>query len=69
MAHNGIKLGHTVTSVKTFASLVPLIFLPKNLTWNKMVLLAFLELVVNEGNKRIFKNISSIPLSIRVITV
>ena len=62
MALNLVELGRAVTFAEYLASLIPLIFLPNNLTWNKIALQAstllnFPELVVNEVKKTISKNI------------
>ena len=56
MILNCVKLGHTVIFIKYMASLVPLIFPPKTLIWEEMVLatsnsLKVLELVENELKK------------------
>ena len=70
---NRIKLRHAVTFMKYFTGVVPLIFLPKTLTWNIIKLLApnllnFPELVANEL-KRVSPNIfTNIHLSIRIIS-
>ena len=62
MALNRVELGRSVTFVKFFASVVPLRFLPKSLSWNKIMLLKsnllnFPELVINEVKKSISKSI------------
>ena len=60
MTLNRVKLGRAVTFMKYLASVVPLIFLPKTLFWNKITfsasnLLNFAELVENELMKSISK--------------
>ena len=62
MTLNRGKLGHTVTFKKYLPGLVSLIFLAKNLIWNKIMFLAlnslnFAELVENELLKSFSKNI------------
>ena len=57
MTLNPVNLGRAVTNSKVLVT-----FLPKTLTWNKIVLLAsnllnFPELVINELKKSISKNI------------
>ena len=58
MTLNRVKLGRAVTFMKYLASVVSLIFLPKTLSWNKIMLgqsnlLNLAELVVNELTKSI----------------
>ena len=70
MTINGVKLGYTVTFMKSFASLVSLIFLPKSLTWNKIAfpvsnLLNFADVVENNLMKSISKKFTNIPFCIR----
>ena len=60
MTLNCVKLGRTVTFMKSLASVVSLIFLAKTLIWNKITppasnLLNFAELVQNEPLKSIYK--------------
>ena len=62
MTLNRVKLGHAVTFMKYFASVLFLIFLPETLIWNKIMFpasnsLNLAELVVNEPTKSICKNI------------
>ena len=62
MTLSRVKPRRAVTFVKYFTSIVPLVFLPKTLTWKKVALLAsnllnFPELVLNELKKSISKNI------------
>ena len=61
MTLNRVKLGRAVTFMKYLASVVPLIFLPKTLIWNKITywlsnLLNLAELVLNDLTKSISKN-------------
>ena len=63
MTLNRVKLGRAVTFMKYFASVVSLIFLPKNLIWNKptfpaLNLLKFADLVENELTESISKKIT-----------
>ena len=56
MTLNRVKLRRAFTFMIYFASIVPLIFLPKTLIWNKMTFLTsnslnFAELVENELKK------------------
>ena len=58
MTLNSVNLGHTVTFMKYFASVVSLIFLPKTLIWHKIMFSAsnslnFAELAENELMKSI----------------
>ena len=67
-----VKLGRTVTFMKSLARVVSLIFLPKTLIWNKIKfpasdLLDFAELVENELMKSIYIKIANIPFSIQFI--
>ena len=60
MTLNPVKLGHAVTFLKYFASVVSLIFLAKTLIWNKITFSAsnslnLTELVVNKPMKSIYK--------------
>ena len=62
MTLNRVKLGHAVTFMKYFVSVVSLIFLPETLIWNKITfpasnLLNLAELVVNDPTKSICRNI------------
>ena len=62
MALNRVKLGRAVTFMKYLASLVSLIFLAKNLIWNKITsptsnLLNLAELLVNEPMRRNYKKL------------
>ena len=62
MTPNHVKLGRAVNSMKYLVSVVSLIFLMKNLIWNKIRFLAsnslnLAELVVNEPMKSIYKKI------------
>ena len=64
MTLNRVKLGCAVTFMKYLASVVPLIFLPKTLNWNKITflssnLLNLAELAVNELMKSISKKITT----------
>ena len=68
---NRVKLGHAVTFMNYFASVISLIFLPETLMWNKIKFSAsnslnLAELVINELMKSI--SFANIPLSIRFIT-
>ena len=61
MTLNRVKLGRADTFMKYLASVVPLIFLPKTLIWNKIRywlsnLLNLAELVLNDLTKSISKN-------------
>ena len=60
MIFNRLKLERGVTFTKCIASLVPLIYLPKTLTWNNMIwpglnLLQILELVKNVVENTLFQ--------------
>ena len=73
MTVNRAKLGRAVTCMKYIASVVSLILLKKTLIWNKMTfpasnLLNFVELVVNESMKSIYKKLPIFPFSVRFIT-
>ena len=62
MTPNHVKLGSTITFMKYLASVVSLIFQPKTLIWNKIMLQAsnspnLAKLVVNEPMKSIYKEI------------
>ena len=62
MTLNRVKLERAVTFIKYLASAVSLIFLAKNLIWEKIMfpasnLLNLTELVENEPMKSIYKNI------------
>ena len=50
-----VKLGHAVTFTKHLDCVVSLIFLPKNLIWNKIKFSPSSLLMVNELNKSISK--------------
>ena len=49
-----VKLGHAVTFTKHLDCVVSLIFLPKNLIWNKIKFSSSSLLMVNELNKTQF---------------
>ena len=73
MTVNRAKLGRAVTCMKYIASVVSLILLTKTLIWNKMTfpasnLLNFVELVVSESMKSIYKKLPIFPFSVRFIT-
>ena len=62
MTLNHVKLGHAVAFMKYLAKVISLIFLPKNLIWNKITLpesssLNFAKPVKNELMKSITKRI------------
>ena len=63
MTLNRLKLGHAVTFVKYLASVVPLIFLPETLIWNKTTfnLLNLVVPVANELMKSVSKKCTNIP--------
>ena len=72
MTLNRVKLGRAVTFMKYFASVVSLIFLPKNLIWNKptfpaLNLLKFADLVENELTESISKKNNDIPFFIKFV--
>ena len=72
MTLNRAKLGRAVTFMKYLAGVVSLIFLPKNLIWNKIKfpasnVLNFAELVKNELIKSISKKFINITFSIQII--
>ena len=69
-----LGLGHAVTFMKFFASVVYLIFLPKILIWNKITFpashsLNVPELVVNELTINIFKKFYPVSFYIQFFTV
>ena len=71
MSLNRVKVGRAVTFMKYLASVVSLIFLAKNIIWNKITFpasnyLNLAELVVNESTKMTL--CLNEPLSIRFIT-
>ena len=73
MTLNRVKLGRIVTFIKNLASVVSLIFLALTLIWNKITLpalnsLNLVQLVVNESMNSIYKKITNILFSVRVIT-
>ena len=73
MTLNRVKLGRAVIFMKYLANVVSLIFLPKNLIWNKVTFLAsnslnFAELMLNESMKSTYKKIYQYSFSIRFIT-
>ena len=66
MTLNRLKLGRAVTFMKYLVSVVPLIFLPETLIWNKTTspasnLLILVVAVANELMKSVSKNRSHIP--------
>ena len=72
MTLNPVKLGRAVTFMKYLVRVVPLIFLPKTLIWNKITfparnLLNFAEMVENQLMKGISENFTNIPFSIQFI--
>ena len=72
MTLNPVKLGRAVTFMKYLVRVVPLIFLPKTLIWNKITfparnLLNFAEMVENQLMKSISENFTNIPFSIQFI--
>ena len=73
MTLNRVKLGRAVTFMKYFASVVSLIFLPKNLIWNKTTFPALnllkneWNLVGNELTESISKKNNDIPFFIKFI--
>ena len=73
MSLNRVKLGRAVTVLNYLTGVVSLVFLPKTLIWNKIMLwlsnlLNPAELVVNELTKIISKKFFSIPFSFGFIT-
>ena len=65
MTINRVKQGRAVFFMKYLASVVSLIFLPKTLIWNKIMLpasnkLNLAQLVVNEPMKSIYKKVYTI---------